>query len=115
MDQNNPFNTPTPTANKPNRQINDEQAQSLLAVNSLASEQKTKGSKKFLFLIIAGIIIIIAASLIIESTNKSKSSNPGSFSLPTRQNSPFNSNNNSNSVNKELKYCSNPTNALLTC
>lgn len=112
----NQLSTPTPQPQKPVTKITDDQAQAILAINSLQTKEQAQASKSFLLLVIASIVILVALSLFIGSKNHPKNKSPSySPAIVNPSNNPFNSNSGNGSVDSEVKYCSNPVNANLTC
>jgi hypothetical protein len=100
-------------ADQPSK-FTDEEARSLLAINSLDINQKAKSSRRFLVVVIGFVILVVVASIYLEVRNHSEdntSKSAGSTSSSTKN--PFTTG--SSTVNNEVKYCSNPVNAQTTC
>lgn len=87
-----------------------ESAKALLEVENFLTKEGPKPSKSGNKLILLSIVVIILIFLIILSSFIGRGSqNGGSNGLGSQQSNPL------NSVNNDVKYCSNPINAVTSC
>jgi hypothetical protein len=95
-------------------QISDDQARDLLAVNNLQTAKSPHDSKKFILILSAIVILVVVIGLVLSSQNHS--SPQSSTSAPTLPSmNPAKNSLTSGSIDAQVKYCSNPINAQLTC
>lgn len=106
-----PSTTVNPQIDSSVKKLSDEQANALLEINSLQTKQAKNSSYKFLYFVIAVIVLVTGISLALEVNNNSGNKTANKSSATTSTKDPFSS----GSINNEVKYCSNPINAQLTC
>ncbi len=95
-----------------NAPVNEDVAKSILAVNNLHQEKPKKHSALFYFIFLLVFVLIIILALFSKTnTNPNSSSNNPNITIPD-SNNPLNT---SNSINQQIKYCSNIVNGGTVC